>query len=408
MEEQDVNTEGQYVPYTPSAWNDRLSKLSSWINSFRNKNNSESKVQNEPVNSASSQPENINPAQSIKHGEIIVAENKHDSLAIEEAPKVPQLEVPKSDEEQHVSQKDSNENKDNTDLFAWIINDVNDNKFDIWYDGSSDVILRQNPQSALNSLLLKFESILSYALTLVIVLSLGSALFFSVLLSDDNWALWQLWKNNLWIQVVKKQEERRVKDDQIKSLQDQIATTSLDVPKKIYLKSKQYTSLPENLKTALAKYYNQKTWELAEKTDKAKIREIAQMFADNAELNSLKLVFTKEYILNSIIENRLFWKDIYRDLQEVTNKTFPYNDVLNYIYFNNFSVEQGGVINVSWTVTDPSWKVFSQLVTLKNNINEHEAFEWAEISTFQKKLNPDENVGWMQSTINLKFKYINQ
>ena len=151
------------------------------------------------------------------------------------------------------------------------------------------------------------------------------------------------------------------------------------------------------------KYYDE-DWNIKKISNKDR-DDLAVLFNNNIELWKLKSIFIKQDVLNNLINNRIYWKSVYKDLMNVTNTIFKYNDIIKYVVYNNFSLNSEWGISVSWIVTDPSWKVFSQLFRLERAINWSEHFSWVSIDNFNKTLNPDENIWWMITSINLTFNY---
>lgn len=295
------------------------------------------------------------------------------------------------------------------DIFQWIIEDKNKEikwkKLNIEHSKSSEVLIWWPKEPIYKSFLSLLNVAMPYVLIVFISISIWVYMFFEIVLDKENRYLGVFNVNNLWAQVYAAEGLLAQKERSLESLKRQIDRELVDIPSRIYYKSLNYKNLPDYLKDKLATFYNDKTWMIKVWKNVKLIEELRELFRSETLLASMKLYFEKEHVLNSVIEEKIYWKEVYKDLQEATNNTFKYNEILNYITYDNFSVDENWKISVSWLVTDPSWKVFSQLINLVNTINDHDSFNWASISTFSKTVNSNKEVWWMVSPLNLSFFY---
>lgn len=248
-----------------------------------------------------------------------------------------------------------------------------------------------------------FDEYSPYFIILLINLLIWISIFYQIVLKNNVFfSIFEV--DNLWDQVISAQYIVDEKSRQIKNLKLTIDEYVSRVPRKIYLQSQNYINLSDNLKKELNYYYDQNTWLLNVKNAND-IEELQKVFKENESLSILSISYDKEHILNTIVGNKIYWKEVYNKLHEATNNAFKYNSILNYITYDNFSVDEVWKIFVSWMVKDPSWKVFAQLINLTKAINSHDNFYWADIFTYQKKVNSDKDLWWMESAINLSFFY---
>ena len=295
------------------------------------------------------------------------------------------------------------------DIFHWIIEEkdkeIKWRKLSIEHDKDSEVKMWGSKETVYMSFLNLFNSLMPYALIVFINISIWVYIFFEILLDKENIYLSIFNVNNLWAQIYSSEGSLSQKRLRLDSLKRQIDRDLVDIPWRIYYKSLNYKKLTDDIKDKLSLYYNDKTWMIKIWKNKKLTDDLRDLFKTEQSLANLKLYFEKEHVLNSIIEEKIYWKEVYKDLQEATTNTFKYNEILDYITYNNFSVDEDWKISVSWLVTDPSWKVFNQLINLVNTINDHDSFHWASIATFSKTINSNKEVWWMVSPLNLSFYY---
>ncbi|MBT4937315.1 hypothetical protein HON22_05345 [Candidatus Peregrinibacteria bacterium] len=147
--------------------------------------------------------------------------------------------------------------------------------------------------------------------------------------------------------------------------------------------------------------------------EKEKVAELNLLNEDirNAELGLKKLKegsfnIHAKVALEEVILQKINWIQVREDLHRATLQAFPYNDVLKYIQYNSFTGEATKKnIKISGTVTDPSGRVFLLLTKLVNSINLHPSFSGAEVSTFSKSENGDEEVGGYTTSFSLNLLY---
>lgn len=242
-------------------------------------------------------------------------------------------------------------------------------------------------------------------LLFLISLFISFILFFNIIFDSNNYIFNFLWWETLWSKNdILSADIKKRRASQLK-IESSVKKMDWDVPSQIYIKTPYFDLLEKELKNSIFKFYSAETWKI-KKISKVEKNELVILFNANPELSSLKSIFLKQDVLNSIINNRIYWKSVYKDLVDVTNNVFKYNDIINYVTYDNFSVNSDWEISVSWVVTDPSWKVFSQLFRLEKAINNSNHFNWVSIDNFNKTLNPDKNMWWMVTSINLRFNYI--
>ena len=297
------------------------------------------------------------------------------------------------------------------DIFSWIIgkkdNELKWKKIEIWENKKTQVQINEKIKP-LNLLLFSFvNTVLPIALIACINISIWMFVFFEINLDTENKYLSKIDSQNLDIIIDNAKNKLKKKKDNVNTLKLSIERELVNIPDRIYYKNVDYKLLSEDIKKELLKYYHKDTWMLIVWRKPKELKSLKNLFINNKQLAGLKIYFEKEHVLNSIIEDKIYWKEVYKDLQEATNNTFRYNDILDYITYNNFSVDSKWKISVSWMVTDPSWKVFNQLISLVNTINDNDNFHWANIATFSKTLNPNKSIWWMVSPLNLSFFYKN-
>ncbi len=70
--------------------------------------------------------------------------------------------------------------------------------------------------------------------------------------------------------------------------------------------------------------------------------------------------------VETIINNRINWPDIFAKINEVTNFVYELNDFFKYIEYNNYSFDaENGTIRVSGTLSDPLGRNLTKLVELE-------------------------------------------
>lgn len=110
--------------------------------------------------------------------------------------------------------------------------------------------------------------------------------------------------------------------------------------------------------------------------------------------------------LDEVMLQKINWIEVREDLHQATLQAFPYNDVLKYIQYNTFTGEAARKnIKIAGTVIDPSGRVFLLLTKLVNSINLYPSFSGAEVSTFSKSENGDEEIGGYTSSFSLDLQY---
>lgn len=71
-------------------------------------------------------------------------------------------------------------------------------------------------------------------------------------------------------------------------------------------------------------------------------------------------------IVESIIDERINWPDIFAKINEVTNSVYELNDFFKYIEYNNYSFDaENGTIRVTGTLSDPLGRNLTKLVELE-------------------------------------------
>lgn len=303
------------------------------------------------------------------------------------------------------------EDKEWKDIFSWVLKkkssiSISDNLIDATTE--RDLEKKYTDFFNLDSfkdILLVLNSHIFILLLFLISLFVWIYLFFIIIFDEKNLIFSYFWWETLWSIDNSLIVEIKNKEDAISKIESSIKKMAWDIPSKLYLNTPYFDSLSIELKNKILDFYDIKTWEIKQITKEEK-NSLIILFNERSELDQLKNLFIKQDVLNSVINNRIYWKAVYKDLIDVTNTVFKYNNIINYVTYNNFSVDSEWKISVSWIVADPSWKVFSQLFRLEKAINESEHFSWVSIDNFNKTLNPDENVWWMMTSINLTFNYI--
>ena len=242
-------------------------------------------------------------------------------------------------------------------------------------------------------------------LFLILSIIFSSVLFFYIVFDSKNYIFSYFWWHTLWSKIEDIKNKVKEKEQILKKIELSVKKMVWDIPQKIYLNTPQFISLEKKLKEQLLQFYNPKTWMLKAGLTSEEKWQIAILFNKYPELNALKTIFVKQDVLNTIINNRIYWKSVYKDLIDATNTVFTYNEVIHYVKYDNFSVNEKWEITVSWKVTDPSGKVFAQLFRLEKALNDSPHFSWVSINNFNKTINPDKNVWWMVTNISLRFNY---
>lgn len=107
-----------------------------------------------------------------------------------------------------------------------------------------------------------------------------------------------------------------------------------------------------------------------------------------------------------IQSQKIDWLDLREQLHKATLDAFPYNDVLHYIVYTSFQGDaEKGTIAIAGTVTEPSGRVFLLTTKLIQSLNNHSSFSGAEIKTFSKSKNSDEEIGGFTSSFALTLRY---
>ena len=253
-------------------------------------------------------------------------------------------------------------------------------------------------------LLWKINSFVLILFSISITLSIWFTVFYYTITDEENIIFSNYWQATIGSSFKESKDFLISKNKEEWEIKNNIEKLTGWVIEKIYFNTTQFKGLPPKIKEDLLYFYNKDTWKLNE-LDKKTLLRLERFYKNNSELYALKAVFNKEYVLNDINENKIYWKDVYKELRNATNATFKYNEILNYITYNTFSINEQSEMNISWVVMDPSWKVFEQLIKLTKTINRNSHFEWAKILHFNKTINEDENVWWMLSPINLRLSY---
>jgi len=120
-------------------------------------------------------------------------------------------------------------------------------------------------------------------------------------------------------------------------------------------------------------------------------------------------------IVESIIDERINWPDIFVKINEVTNSVYELNDFFKYIEYNNYSFDaENGTIRVTGTLSDPLGRNLTKLVELeeafkyypKDRNNPDDTTEpyfigFREFTSFSKTLDPA--TGRYSSSFQLSF-----
>ncbi|MCD5382636.1 hypothetical protein LR002_00765, partial [Candidatus Gracilibacteria bacterium] len=242
-------------------------------------------------------------------------------------------------------------------------------------------------------------------LFLILSIIFSSVLFFYIVFDSKNYIFSYFGGHTLGSKIEDIKNKVKEKEQILKKIELSVKKMVGDIPQKIYLNTPQFISLEKKLKEQLLQFYNPKTGMLKAGLTSEEKGQIAILFNKYPELNALKTIFVKQDVLNTIINNRIYWKSVYKDLIDATNNVFAYNEVIHYVKYDNFSVNEKGEITVSGKVTDPSGKVFAQLFRLEKALNDSPHFSGVSINNFNKTINPDKNVGGMVTNISLRFNY---
>jgi len=241
-------------------------------------------------------------------------------------------------------------------------------------------------------------------LSFVITASIWLTIFYYITMDEENRIFEKYSHTTIWLEQKKSKDALAEKEEQKEKIKKAIEGLIWWIPEIIYTDTPEFKKLSEKTQKDLFFFYSKETWILDELNEKKRSR-LERFYKKNSELYSLKATFDKEHVLNDVNRNKIYWKKVYKDLKQATNNEFEYNEILNYIQYDNFSVDEKWQISVSWVLMDPAWKVFAQTIKLVKGINNNKHFEWASISTFKKSVNPDENIWWMLAPINLRFSY---
>jgi nitrogen regulatory protein P-II 2 len=109
-----------------------------------------------------------------------------------------------------------------------------------------------------------------------------------------------------------------------------------------------------------------------------------------------------ERTVETIIDERINWPDIFAKINEVTNSVYELNDFFKYVEYNNYSFDaEQGSIRVTGTLSDPLGRNLTKLVELeeafkfypkdKNNPEDTTQpyfTEFREFTSFSKSLDP--------------------
>lgn len=123
-------------------------------------------------------------------------------------------------------------------------------------------------------------------------------------------------------------------------------------------------------------------------------------------LNQGFLDIQEKVALREVMHEKIDWLAVKRDLDEATKEAFPYNDILNYISYNSFAGNaEKKSINITGNIVDPTGRVFKLTTELIQSINNHQSFSGAQINTFTKTENQDEEVGGFMTSFALSLTY---
>ena len=294
------------------------------------------------------------------------------------------------------------------DIFSWVLKKNKTISISATQEEIEEEWKKQKKKFTIDDFWVILKHLNLYLVTvLFLILSIifSSVLFFYIVFDSKNYIFSYFWWHTLWSKIEDIKNKVKEKEQILKKIELSVKKMVWDIPQKIYLNTPQFISLEKKLKEQLLQFYNPKTWMLKAGLTSEEKWQIAILFNKYPELNALKTIFVKQDVLNTIINNRIYWKSVYKDLIDATNNVFAYNEVIHYVKYDNFSVNEKWEITVSWKVTDPSGKVFAQLFRLEKALNDSPHFSWVSINNFNKTINPDKNVWWMVTNISLRFNY---
>jgi hypothetical protein len=156
---------------------------------------------------------------------------------------------------------------------------------------------------------------------------------------------------------------------------------------------------------------NQNNFFVQEETKKTELTDLKQNIK-NAELGLKKIKegsfnISAKVALDELMLQKIDWIAVREDLKKSTLQALPYNDVLKYIQYSSFKGDADEKkIQISGTIIDPSGRVFLLLTKLIYSINLNPSFKGAEINTFSKSQNGDEEVGGYMTSFSLDLIYI--
>jgi hypothetical protein len=146
----------------------------------------------------------------------------------------------------------------------------------------------------------------------------------------------------------------------------------------------------QNLQNQLQEFEKEK------KTMETQLTKLSQGAADIPTKISIQEIQTQ----------KIDWLDLREQLHKATLDAFPYNDVLHYIMYTSFQGDaEKGTVSISGTITEPSGRVFLLTTKLVKSLNSHASFSGAEIKTFSKSKNANEEIGGFTSSFALTLQY---
>jgi hypothetical protein len=129
----------------------------------------------------------------------------------------------------------------------------------------------------------------------------------------------------------------------------------------------------------------------------------------NTRLKNLEQGYIDNQIkinIEEIQSKKINWLMLKEELEKATLDAFSYNDVLDYIVYNSYT---GNIENqefiISGEIKEPAGRVYLLLSKLVKAINKHPLFSGAEVKSFNKSENSNEEIGGYQTSFILNLKY---